>query len=146
MVKMYAFLFSVFLINVSYRCNRQASISLGQASVLPLRSLLMLDLVAVFESIPSVFYVLWNIASQSVLASGYLFVHSWPSIPILQGILALCFIIPSFTVILPLANNPVPMWGMVLLSTHAAFVISCKSPKVTINFFVFFLFSFRKSY
>jgi len=130
MVKMYSFLFSVFLINVSYRCNHQASINLGQASIMPLRSLLNLDLVTVFESIPAVFYVLWNIASQAVLASGYLFVHSKPSIPMLQGMLALSFIIPSFTVMLPLANNPVPMWGLILLSAHAVFVICFKLPKV----------------
>lgn len=130
MAKMYAFLFSMFLINVSYRCNRQASISLGQASIFPLRSLLNLDLMPIFESMPAVFYVLWNIASQSVLASGYLFVHSWPSFPVLQGILALSFIVPSFTVMLPLAYNPVPMWGLGLLITHAVIVICFKSPKV----------------
>ena len=137
MVKMYEMLFSVFLIVVSYRCNQQASNTLALTSISPLKSLLKLDLVAIYDSIPSMFYVVWNIGSQSVLASGYLLVNSRPAIPTLQGLLALSFIVPSFTVMLPLANNPLPLCGCLIVSIHAACVLMYKFPSVTESFPLF---------
>ena len=84
---MYEFMFSLLLVYVSYRCNQQTSgLPIG-ASPIPLRSLLNLNFQAVFESLPGLFYIISNIATQSVLASGYLVVNFGPPNPLLQAIL-----------------------------------------------------------
>jgi len=80
-------MFSLLLVYVSYRCNQQTSgLPIG-ASPIPLRSLLNLNFQAVFESLPGLFYIISNIATQSVLASGYLVVNFGPPNPLLQAIL-----------------------------------------------------------
>lgn len=123
LVKVYEFLFSMLLVTVSYHCNQQASISVAASTIVPLRSLWRLDLEALFQAIPCLFYIICNIITQSVLASGYLVVNFGPSIPALQGILALCFLVPSLTVMIPLEKNPFPLWCFLLLSLHIAIVV-----------------------
>lgn len=87
LVRMYEFMFSLLLVYVSYLCNQQSSAQPTGGSLLPLRSLLNLNLEALFERLPSLFYIVSNIATQSVLASGYLVVNFGPPNPLLQGIL-----------------------------------------------------------
>ena len=47
---------------------------------------------------------LCNIAFQALLATGYLMYQTKPRIPRVQRICALCFLLPSLTVILPIDN------------------------------------------
>ncbi|XP_046643496.1 protein TRC8 homolog [Daphnia pulicaria] len=123
LVKIYEFLFSLLLVTASYHFNQQASISLATATIVPLRSLWRLELEVVFRAIPGLFFIILNIATQSVLASGYLVVNFGPSIPVLQGLLALCFLVPSLTVMIPMERNTFPLWCFMLLSLHIALVV-----------------------
>lgn len=123
LVKIYEFLFSLLLVTASYHCNQQASISVATATTVSLRSLWRLDLEALFRAIPGLFFIILNIATQSILASGYLVVNFGPSIPALQAVLALCFLVPSLTVMIPLERNSFPHWCFLLLSLHIPFVV-----------------------
>jgi hypothetical protein len=111
LVKIYEFLFSLLLVTASYHCNQQASISIATATLV------------LFRAIPGLIFIMLNIATQSVLASGYLVVNFGPSIPVLQGLLALCFLVPSLTVMIPLERNSFPLWCFLLLSLHIALVV-----------------------
>jgi hypothetical protein len=123
LVKIYEFLFSLLLVTASYHCNQQASISIATATLVPFRSLWRLELEVIFRAIPGLIFIMLNIATQSVLASGYLVVNFGPSIPVLQGLLALCFLVPSLTVMIPLERNSFPLWCFLLLSLHIALVV-----------------------
>lgn len=132
---MYEFLFSMLLVTVSYHCNQQASSSIAATTLVPFRSLWKLELDTIFRAIPGLFFIICNIATQSVLASGYLVVNFGPSIPALQGILALSFLVPSLTVMIPLEKNPVPLWCFLLLSLHIASVVWSNFSLVTLSNF-----------
>lgn len=123
------------LVTVSYHCNQQASNSVATATFVPFRSLWKLDLDVLFRVIPGLFFVICNIATQSVLASGYLVVNFGPSIPALQGILALSFLVPSLTVMIPFEKNPFPLWCFLLLSLHIASVVWSNFSLVTLSTF-----------
>ena len=123
LVKIYEFLFSLLLVTASYHCNQQASINIATATLVPFRSLWRLELEVIFRAIPGLIFIMLNIATQSVLASGYLVVNFGPSIPVLQGLLALCFLVPSLAVMIPLERNSFPLWCFLLLSLHIALVV-----------------------
>lgn len=123
LVKLYEFMFSVLLVFVSFHCNQQTSNNMATTTVFPVRALLKWDLESVFQTLPGLFFIFCNIAIQSILASGYLIVNFGPSVPILQGALALCFLIPSLTVMLPFDTNPLPHWCFYLLALHVAVVV-----------------------
>jgi hypothetical protein len=135
-VKIYEFLFSLLLVTASYHFNQQASISLATATIVPLRSLWRLELEVVFRAIPGLFFIILNIATQSVLASGYLVVNFGPSIPVLQGLLALCFLVPSLTVMIPMERNTFPLWCFMLLSLHIALVVWINFSLVLNTFYI----------
>ena len=142
LVKVYEFLFSLLLVTVSYHCNQQASMSVATSTLVPFRSLWKLDLEAVFRTIPGLFFIICNIATQSVLASGYLVVNFGPSIPALQGVLALSFLVPSLTVMIPLEKNPFPLWCFLLLTLHIASVVWSNFSLVTLSTFLCSLWHF----
>lgn len=132
---MYEFIFSVLLVFVSFHCNQQTSNNVESTTIFPIRSLLKWDLESVFQNLPSLFFVVCNIAIQSILASGYLVVNFGPSIPLLQVALALCFLIPSLTVMLPFDMNPLPQWCFLFLALHVAMVMWCNFTSVSSTFF-----------
>ena len=131
LVRLYEFLFSMLLIVVSYHCNSQMYNSSTPTNASILNMVVELNLDGLFQVIPYLFYALCNMATQSILASGYLFITLGPPVASIQGLLALSFVVPSFAVMLPFQNDSIPFWGIILPSLHVVGVAIYHLPKVT---------------
>ena len=130
LVRIYELLFSIMLIFFSYQSNIQTYSSLRPLPTFSIHTLLTLNLEELFQIVPKLIIYIFNIATQLVLVSGYLVINIGSSVNAVQGILALCFMIPSLTVILPIENHNVPFGGLIVASLHIAVVVLINLPKV----------------
>jgi len=140
LVKLYEFLFSILLIMVSFQCNQLVISNITTALSVPFWTLLKLDFELILQArIPSMFYILGNVAIQSVLASGYLVVSFGPSTPFWQGLIAFSFLLPSLSVCVPIEPSG-PLWCFfAVLSIHVGAVLLFNLPQVCAVILVFTL-------
>lgn len=141
LVKLYEFLFSILLIMVSFQCNQLVISSVTTALSVPFWTLLKLDFELILQArIPSMFYILGNVAIQSVLASGYLVVSFGPSTPFWQGLIAFSFLLPSLSVCVPIEPSG-PLWCFVaVLSIHVGAVLLFNLTQVCVLIFLLIFF------
>ncbi len=64
-----------------------------------------------------------NVIFQAILATGYLIYQDEPRFPGVQRICALCFLLPSLTLLLPIDNILCIYWCYFFLMAHGINVI-----------------------
>ena len=136
LVRLYEYLFCILLILVSYHCNLQAYNSSASSASSLFHLILQLDLAAIWKLTPNLFYAICNLATQSVLASGYLFVSLGPIMTCVRAITALSFLAPSFALLLPIHNEWIPLWATLIPCIHSSFVAVYFFPNVGVSQFI----------
>ena len=118
LVKIYTYLLCGSMVVLSQYLNLKVFNSVSSASISIMAAILNLDRTALSSLLTMLADVVGNFAIQTFLAVAYLLCQFQPIDKWLQGILGLCFILPSLMTVLLIDSSTVIQWCYYLLIGH----------------------------